>query len=508
MITRLVIALLLWGNLLMGQADFLKSDWVGRIELPGESHFVRIQFREGETYLQLPYADGNQRYPLDNFTAKDGLPAFSIKRRVYELTFKVVQREGDHLQGRVDRTGLMGSFYLHRVLATESSQWQPYLGDYASAEGQVFKVWDRFNTLRVHSPLSQEVGRMYRIGDHRFWMATGEMLQFSTQEGKNFTRVEWIWGEQRMPAQKMELYAKEDDLLTTDSGDTIGVSLFVPKGAGPFPAVLIARGAANYDRSLNYTEAEILSSYGIATLVYDNYGTGQTNGHLRTKDFEDKQNLVLDLYAHLQDHPKTRADQIGLMGGSQGARIAAMAASKADSPAFLILRAHPMETRKDQQLYAIGAFLRQRNVTEELIVQLLQLWDQYFDLAHRQVVDQEYIEAVNKMRAAHPDLMIPAAPANQAPPFPWLDDIFDATKDYLADIHCPVLSEHGALDDRVPPYKSVHFLETGLAAAGNEALTVIFYPNADHSFTMPGFRIATGLFMHEVLWIKEMLGKQ
>ncbi len=508
MITRLVIILLLSSNLLIGQTDFLESDWVGRIELPGESHFVRVQFRDGKTFLQLPYRDGNLRYSLDNFTVKDDLPSFSIKQKISGLIFKVMKREGDHLDGVVDRNGLVGSFYLHRVLPIEEAQWQPYLGDYIGEAGLVFKVWDRFNTLRLHSPLSQEVGRMYRIGDHRFWVATGETLQFSDQEGSDFATVEWSWGEQRMSAQRRELYQKEDDLITTDRGDTIGVSLFVPKGEGPFPAVLIARGAANLDRSLNYMEAEILASYGIAALVYDNYGTGQTNGNPRTKDFEDKQDLVLDLYTHLQNYPKIKADQIGLMGGSQGARIAAMAASKAEQPAFLILRAHPMETRKDQQLYAIGAFLRQRNVTEELIVQILHLWEQYFDLAHRQVVDQEYIAAVNKMRAAHPDLMIPAAPANQAPPFPWRDDIYDATKRYLPNIHCPVLSEHGVEDDRVPPYKSVHFLETGLAAAGNDALTVIFYQNANHSFTMPGFRIAPGLFMNEVLWIKEVLGNR
>lgn len=507
MITRLLIALLLWGNLLTGQADFLQSDWVGRIEFPGESHFVRIQFKDGKTFLQLPYRDGNQRYSLDDFTEKDDLPSFSIKQKVDQLVFKVLKREGDYLDGVLDRNGLEGKFYLYRVLPVDDAQWQPYLGDYVSERDLVFKVWDRFNTLRVHSPLSQEVGRMYKIGDHRFWLATGETLQFTNQKGTDFTTLEWTWDEQQKSAYKAELYQKEDDLITTAGGDTIGISLFVPTGDGPFPAVLIARGAANYDRSLNYTEAEIFASYGVAALVYDNYGTGQTNGNPRVKDFEDKQNLVLDLYKVLQQHPKIVAGQIGLMGGSQGARIAAMAAAKAEHPAFLILRAHPMETRKDQQLYAIGAFLRQQNVTEELIVQVLQLWDQYFDLAHRKVVDPEYIEAVNKMRVAHPDLMIPAAPVNQPPPFPWLDDIYDATKLYLTNIHCPVLSEHGVNDDRVPPYKSVHFLETGLAAAGNEALTVIYYQNADHSFTMTGFRIAPGLFMNEVLWTKEVLKK-
>ncbi|NRB52719.1 MAG: prolyl oligopeptidase family serine peptidase [Saprospiraceae bacterium] len=353
--------------------------------------------------------------------------------------------------------------------------------------------------------MSHQVERMYPIAKDLFWIATGEILQFSKGDGTSFDTLEWTWGQQQLSAEKQELYQKTDYVVTMGAEDSVGVSLFLPKGTGPFPAVLIARGAANLDRSLNYTEAEIFASYGIAALVYDNYGTGQTTGNPRTKDFEDKQNLVLHLYAHLQTHSEIRADQIGLMGGSQGARIAAMAASKASQPAFLILRAHPMETRKDQQLYAIGAFLRQSNATEEVIVQILHLWERYFDLASRQEMDQAYIDAVARMRKAHPALMLPAAPANQAPSFAWPDDIYDATNDYLESIRCPVLSEHGVHDDRVPPYKSIHFLREGLSKAGNEALMVILYANANHSFTMPGFRIAPGLFMNEVNWVREVL---
>ena len=306
----------------------------------------------------------------------------------------------------------------------------------------------------------------------------------------------------------MKLYEEEKQLVTTENGDTIGVSVFLPKGQGPFPAVLIARGAGNFDRSANYTEAEIFSSYGIATLLYDNYGTGQSNGDPRTKDFEDKQNVALHLYAHLQNNTKIDRNKIGLMGGSQGARIAAMAASKGIHPAFLILRAHPMETRKDQQLYAIGAFLRQRNVQEETIIRALHLWERYFDLAHKQEIDHAYIAAVDQLRKENSELILPPAPANQAPAFAWPDDIYDATMDYVTKIKCPVLSEHGANDDRVPPNKSIHFLREGLAKADNDQLSVILYPNTNHSLMMPGFRIAPGLFMNEVNWIKEVLGKE
>lgn len=505
MIARLTFALLLLTNFLCSQSEVLQSDWVGTLELSGESHFMRIQFTDGQPHLRLPFLDGNIRYPLLEVEEKDDLPRFTIKRMVNSLVFKTTAHKGNILEGTVVRNGLAGRFSLHRVLPLESANWQAYLGDYKTDNGLVFKVWDRFNTLRAHSPFSQEVSRMYPIDQDKFWLSTGEVLHFRRRDAGVFQDLRWNWDEQEQEATKMLAFTEEKAVVQLSTSDSVGVSIFTPTGNGPFPAVLIARGAGNLDRSINYTEAEIFASYGIASLVYDNYGTGKTNGDPRTKDFEDKQNLAIELYKYLQGHAKIQADRIGLMGGSQGARIAAMAASKGTKPAFLILRAHPMETRKDQQLYAIGAFLRQRNVTEEHIVQALHLWERYFDLASREEIDQQYVDAVAKMRSAHPDLMLPAAPGNQAPPFAWPDDIYDATKDYLTSVHCPVLSEHGVDDDRVPPQKSIHFLKEGLSQAGNDALTVILYPNANHSFTMPGFRIAPGLFMNEVNWIKKVL---
>lgn len=503
MITRLLISFLFFSQLLLGQSDFLQSNWVGRLDISGESHFLRIQFRDGQTTLQLPHTDGTIRYELNHFEEKLGLPQFSIKRIVNDWHFRAVQADGGTLKGEVDRAGLKGHFYLHKVKELQAAAWQSYLGDFRTAEGKIFKVWDRFNTLRAHSPYSQEVSRMYAIDKDCFWLSTGELLKYNGDSNE----LRWNWGEQKAKANRLSLYTEEKQEVALQNGGTVGVSLFLPEGQGPFPAVLVARGAGNLDRSANYTEAEIFSSYGIATLIYDNYNTGKTTGDPRTKDFEDKQNLVLELYAYLQKQDKIKSDKIGLMGGSQGARIAAMAASTDIDPAFLILRAHPMETRKDQQLYAIGAFLRQRNVKEEMIVKALHLWDQYFELAYRQELDSAYIAAVAKMRAEQPDLMLPAAPSGQAPPFAWPDDIYDATMDYLTKVKCPVLSEHGVNDDRVPARKSVHFLEQSLAKAGNEDLTVVFYPNANHSFLMPGFRIAPGLFMNEVNWIKQMLGR-
>ncbi|NRB52720.1 MAG: hypothetical protein HRU41_33980 [Saprospiraceae bacterium] len=137
---RLVILLLCWAHLLDGQSDFWQSQWVGQLSLAGESHFIRIQSKANKVTLQLPYSDGSRRYSIENKSLENELPSFSIRRRVNQLEFELTLGEGDYVEGTVERKGLVGSFYLHRVLPMQSPQWQGYLGHDVLANGLVFKI--------------------------------------------------------------------------------------------------------------------------------------------------------------------------------------------------------------------------------------------------------------------------------------------------------------------------------------------------------------------------------
>lgn len=487
-------------------ANFLEKDWVGQLSLLGHTEFVRITEKDGKTSLILPYAEAGQAFSLTHVIEDAKRIQFTIKRGIAEWKFDGDWVSEQQLKGTLSTNGVQGTFDLHQHLPIDSSTWQTYLGDYRIASGEVFKVWDRFNTFRIHSPLSQEVSRLYKIGEHEFFTTSGEDIHFSNPVDGQFQTLEWRLADgQKQTASREQTYSVEELIITT-MGDTIGASLYLPNLPGKHPGSIIVRGAGNFDRSINLTDAEVLANHGIAVLVYDNHGNGLSNGSLMEKTFIDKQKLVVELFNWMQQHPQIEPLKIGLIGGSQGARIAAMAASELPTMAFLSLRAHPMETRKDQQLYAISAFMRQQNVQETVIVKALALWDRFFDLAAQQAIDAAFVEELSALRAQHPRLMLPTANAENPPFFPLRDDIYNATKDYLSTIKCPVLSAHGTLDDRVPAQKSVFYLREGLKTAGNDQLTVLFYEGAGHSFQLPGFRIAPGFFMNEVRWIRTVLG--
>ena len=61
----------------------------------------------------------------------------------------------------------------------------------------------------------------------------------------------------------------------------------------------------------------------------------------------------------------------------------------------------------------------------------------------------------------------------------------------------------GALDDRVPPHKSVEQVRLEMEKAGQEPPEVIMYPGVGHNFNLPGYRIVPGLFMNQVRFIRK-----
>jgi pimeloyl-ACP methyl ester carboxylesterase len=90
-------------------------------------------------------------------------------------------------------------------------------------------------------------------------------------------------------------------------------------------------GDAGRDNGRYQEEAEYFAEEGIASLVFDKRGYGDSEGDWRTASFED---LALDAIAAV-DHSR-----IGLRGASQSGWVLPVAASKSESIRYLILISH------------------------------------------------------------------------------------------------------------------------------------------------------------------------
>jgi dipeptidyl aminopeptidase/acylaminoacyl peptidase len=117
--------------------------------------------------------------------------------------------------------------------------------------------------------------------------------------------------------------------LVTYEGDNLTISgrLLIPRGSGPFPAVVLAHGYADpavYDNTSQMSrERDYLARQGYVTLLVDYRNHAQSS-----KDPEADANLrlgyavdVINAAKALQQDPKVKPDRIALMGRSMGGGV-------------------------------------------------------------------------------------------------------------------------------------------------------------------------------------------
>lgn len=479
------------------------EEWVGQITLLGQPQYARISAKTDTVSLRLRDEGPDGVYSLIGIKEQDGSVDFTINHPKGKWIFTGQIVAGNRLEGNIQVNDLIGKFLFYKRLAVEPQEWQPCLGNYQLPNGGYLIVRQLGKYLNLHSGISERYTGLSKIGENRFYSASCETLQFGDLQNGQFQTVEWQSSvRQKINAQRVAPFQVEDHLIIT-STDTIGVSLYLPATAGKHPACIIPMGAIPLDRLASDLEAEFFATYGIATLIYDNHGYGKSSGNLAEKSFVDKQQVAIELFHWLQKHPGIDDEKIGFRGASQGGRIALMAASALPETAFLALVATPMETRMDQQLYALSAYHRQQNFSEQVITHSTELWRKFFTNAATDVIDTAFVVELQTFQAAHPDMELPQANLENPPFLPRKEDLLNSTGSYLPTVQCPVLCIFGALDDRVPAQKSIHQLRAGLEKTGQQPPTVIVYEEASHSFTLPGFRIVPGLFMDQIRFMRK-----
>ncbi|GAB2839908.1 alpha/beta fold hydrolase [Pseudoduganella ginsengisoli] len=125
-------------------------------------------------------------------------------------------------------------------------------------------------------------------------------------------------------------------------------SLFVPKGAGPWPAVVLVHGSGPNNRDedifghkIFLVLADHLARNGIAVLRYDKRGVGGSNGDYDTATTLDFAFDAQAAVAYLRTRPDINARHIGMIGHSEGGLIAPMVAARDPQLGFVVLMAGP-----------------------------------------------------------------------------------------------------------------------------------------------------------------------
>jgi pimeloyl-ACP methyl ester carboxylesterase len=287
-----------------------------------------------------------------------------------------------------------------------------------------------------------------------------------------------------------------------EGGVTLAGTLTVPRGEGPFPALLMITGSGAQNRNETIMGhkpflvlADHLTRAGIATLRVDDRGVGGSTGNTMTATIADNAADALAGVAFLKSRPKIDPRRIGLLGHSEGGWVAPLAATQSKDIAFLVLLAGPAVTGEEIRF------------AQDSVIALLS-GGSLEDVAASRVMSQAMYDALK----AEPDdslaldRMIAAAegtydrltPAQRARvdsavagmdlrqafrpmATPWYRYLLTYDpRPVLAQVTVPVLALYGEKDVQVPPGQNVPPMEAAFRSAGNRRATVRVFPGLNH----------------------------
>jgi len=159
---------------------------------------------------------------------------------------------------------------------------------------------------------------------------------------------------------KVDVTFKSGGLLLTGT-------LYLPKGDGPFPAVVFVHGSGPETRDNSSYSAKWMASIGYAALAYDKRGSGKSEGEPSESSrfrFEDLASDVVAAVNFLSQRDDIEESKIGVHAASQGGWVAPLAASKTSTIAFMIIKSASVCSVGEDNIFERSSRLRREGFSK------------------------------------------------------------------------------------------------------------------------------------------------
>lgn len=303
----------------------------------------------------------------------------------------------------------------------------------------------------------------------------------------------------KRPQTPQPPFPYKNELVEVKSGDfTLGCTLSLPEGEGPFPAVVFFTGSGAQDRDETLFEhkpflviGDALVRSGVGTLRCDDRSVGESKGDFAGADIND---FVVDgkaMIAYLEGRKEIAKDHIGALGHSQGGMVAAELAKAGDID-FAVLVAGPALSGREvsvrQNLDAIvaqGVPPAETKALQEALEALFQGMADDLPAVDLQARIQKLAEAVIASRKDGPAIPLERIMAQFEPLTKnrWmLSWVKSKPAEVLAQVKLPVLALYGEKDTQVHGAEHAAALKAAYEAAKNTHGEVELVPGANHLF--------------------------
>ena len=304
-------------------------------------------------------------------------------------------------------------------------------------------------------------------------------------------------------------YPYQSEEVTYTSCDSIHVSgtLTLPRGKGPFPAVIIVSGTGKQDRDGTFAGhkpifriADYLSRQGFIVLRTDDRGTGKTNGvyeEATTSDFaRDAQAGI----SYLKTRRETDTHRIGIIGHSEGGQVAFMLGAESPDVAFVIsLAGVGVDGLQILKLQNEAILTTTPGMTPERVAQFMSVFNTLFDKVHAtpldQPLEQPLREAFDQWVARQDETTLKAVNFDNGrgdmffsrylyqAQGRWYREMINYDPErYIPRIRKPVLALNGDKDIMVPSRENLASIKQLLDKGGNKHYRIVELPGLNHMF--------------------------
>jgi len=268
--------------------------------------------------------------------------------------------------------------------------------------------------------------------------------------------------------------------------------LYLPPGNEKVPLVVLTNGGGDGSRaikSLSDWIAPILAHCGYAAFVHDKRGTGLSEGDFASTTYNDYINDAGNCATFLANHVRIDPGKIGIMGGSEGGRVAVIAASRFPAIKFVVSQAGTVVTAVEDRLYAqLNGMKDGGLLTDSMLAEVKPLWEKSFlawasndPLEHEKVNNE-----IEEWRKNYQRQLLPFTKQEMEsiPEFRVVLPTWNSlSNDYLTELSTfnkKWLAIFGDADRVVPTEASVKNIVHYMSLSGNENYDIAIIPEMGH----------------------------
>ena len=305
------------------------------------------------------------------------------------------------------------------------------------------------------------------------------------------------------PQEPKRPYPYRDEEITyanEKAGIKFAGTLTLPRGKGPFPAVLLITGSGPQDRNesvLGHKPFLVLADYltrrGIAVLRVDDRGVGGSGGDTMSSTSADFAGDALAGVAFLKTRAEIDPRHIGLVGHSEGGIVAPLAAVRSPDVAFIVLLAGTGLVG-EELMYLQGALVtKSMGGSAKDVASNRRVQQAIFKIVKE---EKDNVKAAKKIDDLETELLAKIDDAKERKKLAGslgaqktlvLSAWFRSFLAYdpapaLRKVKCPVLALVGAKDVQVAPKENLAAISRALKEGDNQDYTVKELPGLNHLF--------------------------